>query len=152
MTRLCGEGETYVEAYWATYIQCPSSFGIYCYAPTVDDHCCTDLTGSQLSPSHCCTRKEERTFTNFVSQILVVSVLTVQRTEPPTHAATPTDSILRNAQSNTHSLSAYFVKAAPFSSQLPLHSTTARFRLLLLQPLFISASLLRRTFNMASLT
>jgi hypothetical protein len=51
-THLCGEGETCAEACGATYVQCPSTSGTYCYDPTVGDHCCRDGSGSQSYPPH----------------------------------------------------------------------------------------------------
>jgi hypothetical protein len=49
-THLCGEGETCAEACGATYVQCPSTSGTYCYDPTIGDHCCRDGSGSQSYP------------------------------------------------------------------------------------------------------
>jgi hypothetical protein len=45
-THLCGSGDTCAEACGATYEQCPSSSGLYCYEPSLGDHCCPDNTGS----------------------------------------------------------------------------------------------------------
>ena len=46
-THLCGQGETCAEACGPTQVQCPSDAGLYCYDPTVGDHCCPDGTGSK---------------------------------------------------------------------------------------------------------
>lgn len=45
-THICGQGDTCAEACGPTTVQCPSKSGLYCYDPTVGEHCCPDLTGS----------------------------------------------------------------------------------------------------------
>jgi hypothetical protein len=53
-TEPCGEGDTCAEACGATQIQCPSSYGMYCYEPSLS-HCCNDLTGYACDDGYYCT-------------------------------------------------------------------------------------------------
>lgn len=47
-THPCGQGDTCAEACGPTEITCPSApgTGLYCYDPTIGDHCCADGSGS----------------------------------------------------------------------------------------------------------
>ncbi|PSN64102.1 hypothetical protein BS50DRAFT_500200 [Corynespora cassiicola Philippines] len=54
-TSYCGQGETCQEACGAQYEQCPSESGIYCFDPTVGDHCCRDGTGNSCNQGYYCT-------------------------------------------------------------------------------------------------
>ncbi|KAF2466904.1 uncharacterized protein BDR25DRAFT_236045 [Lindgomyces ingoldianus] len=54
-THFCGRGDTCAEACGATYVQCPSDAGIYCYDPTIGEHCCPDGTGNSCSAGYFCS-------------------------------------------------------------------------------------------------
>ncbi|KAF2183408.1 hypothetical protein K469DRAFT_635392 [Zopfia rhizophila CBS 207.26] len=54
-THLCGKGDTCAEACGPTQVQCPSESGLYCYDPTIGDHCCPDGTGNSCSKGYYCT-------------------------------------------------------------------------------------------------
>jgi hypothetical protein len=47
-THLCGAGATCAEACGLGQITCPSSFGIFCYDPTIGDTCCPNLAGGRV--------------------------------------------------------------------------------------------------------
>ena len=83
-THLCGEGETCAEACGATYVQCPSTSGTYCYDPAVGDHCCRDGSGSQSYPPF---------YPSYTSRYIDMPIQTPAAsatTAPPTGFPTPT--------------------------------------------------------------
>ena len=50
---VCGEGDTCGDACGSGYTQCASNdASVHCYNPTADQLCCSDGSGSELSPCY----------------------------------------------------------------------------------------------------